>query len=311
MWKNFNDKKRLTKFYFVRYEIKGLNLNKLINHLQKRKIKIYKVKKLATNKLNLSIKAEDNEKFFAIIAPLCYTINKIGEYGKYLPFINLLKNVGVFLGCLVFLAFSFISNDFIFSVDYKGNGKIYSQQVTEFLQNNGVIKNTRFSSVNLKNLSKKILANFSNLSFVECQKVGNRLSINLILAEEKVSTINNNLTELKSNVNGVVEKIVVYRGNCLVNVGDKVNEGDVLVNGEIMVNENVINVNVLAYANIITEKVFTYVSTKDNEETYALIFAEEFYEEKEIISSKVIKETKNDEFIYTVTLTYKITLVAG
>ena len=311
MWKNFNDKKRLTKFYFVRYEIKGLNLNKLINHLQKNKIKLYKVKKIAYNKLNLSIKAEDNEKFFAIIASLCYTIKKIGEYGKYLPLVNLLKNVGVFLGCLVFLTFSFISNDFIFSVDYKGNGKIYSQQVTEFLLHNGVNKNTRFSNVNLKSLSKQILANFSNLSFVECQKVGNRLTINLILAEDKVLTMNDNLRELKSTVSGVIDKIVVYRGNSLVNVGDKVNEGDLLVNGEIMVNENLINVNVLAYVEIITEKVFTYLSTKDNEETFALIFAEEFYEEKEIISSKVKKETIKDEFVYTVTLTFKITLVAG
>ncbi len=311
MRKNINNKKRLNKFYFISYEINGLNLDRLINHLQKNKIKLYKIKKTHLKQLILTIKAEDNEKFFAIIAPLCYTIKKIGENGRFLPFINLLKNVGVFIGCIVFLAFSLIANDFIFAVDYKGNGKIYSQQVNEFLLDNGVLLKTRFSSVNLKNLSKKILAKFSTLSFVECQKVGNRLSINLILANEGVSTINGNVKELKSSVCGIIEEIVVYRGNKLVNVGDQVEKNQVLVNGCVAVTDGIVNVNVLAKVSIITENTYTYFSNSDNEERFALIFAEEFYGEKETISSSIKKEKTNNEFIYTVTLKHKVVLIAG
>ena len=311
MRKNINDKKRLTKFYFISYEINGLNLDRLINHLQKNKIKLYKVKKIELKRLILTINAEDNEKFFAIIAPLCYTIKKIGESGRYLPFVNLLKNLGVFIGCILFFAFSFFANDYIFAVDYKGNGKIYSQQVNEFLVNNGVCLKSRFSSINLKTLSKKILANFSTLSFVECQKVGNRLSINLILANDVVSTLDGNIKELISSVSGIIEEIVVYRGNKLVNVGDQVEKNQVLINGCIAVNDKIINVNVLAKVSIITENTFTYSSVNDNEETFALIFAEEFYGEKETISSKVKKEKINNEFIYTVTLKHKVVLIAG
>ena len=97
----------------------------------------------------------------------------------------------------------------------------------------------------------------------------------------------------------------------MVNVGDQVVKNQVLINGCIAVNDKIINVNVLAKVSIITENTFTYSSVNDNEETFALIFAEEFYGEKETISSKVKKEKINNEFIYTVTLKHKVVLIAG
>ena len=66
------------KNLFYRYEINGLNLDRLLNLIAKKGIKLYKVRKKGIKTMFLSIQANENEKFFAYLNDLCYNNSKKG-----------------------------------------------------------------------------------------------------------------------------------------------------------------------------------------------------------------------------------------
>jgi hypothetical protein len=156
-----------------------------------------------------------------------------------------------------------------------------------------------------------VLKNNEHLSFVSAKKKGNRLEINLVLSKEKVPTLNGNVYELVADVDGVIEKIKVYRGTALFSVGDAVKSGDLLVGGYALIKEQTVKVNLLATVSVITEKEFYYQSSKPNQESVAEALAEQQLFEKEIISSQTTAEEVNGEYVYKTIIKYRRVYFAG
>ncbi len=299
------------KLAYTVYEIKGLNLNRLVNYLKKEGVILYDVKKIAQNRIRLGVNIKENKKFFAITNKLCYTnINKVKHGGILYPFYNIAKNVGLIVGGALFIALSVISNDFIFSVSFTGSGAVYSSQVSGYLQERGITTFSRFSSLNLKTLSADILSHNQNFSFVDCSKNGNRLVINLALAEQQKSALSGNARELRSAYAGVIENIKVYRGTPLFKVGDPVNKGDLLVDGYALIKEERVDINVIAYVTILESKQFLYQSYNDNEQDLALTFALSRLQE-EPVSYSIEKTVNGDKFYYKVNLSLRRTMFVG
>lgn len=299
------------KLLYTIYEIKGLNLNRLVNYLKKEGITLHDVKKTAQNRLRVGVNIKENKKFFAITDKLCYTdIKKIKDGGILYPLYSLAKNAGLILGGALFIALSVISNDFIFSFSFTGSGAVYAPQVREYLSGQGINALSRFSSIDLKALSAQILAHHKNLSFVSCSKNGNRLVIDSAAAEEDKKVLSGNAYQLKSDCAGVVESVKAYRGTPLVKVGDAVNEGDVLVDGYALIKEERVEINVIAYVTVLESKEFLYESVNDNEEELALAFALGRVGE-EPVSYGIEKTVNGDKFYYKVILSLRRTMFAG
>ena len=221
------------------------------------------------------------------------------------------KNLGVLIGVVIFLIVAVMSNDVIFSFSFSGNGKVYKREVEEYLAENGTRVFSRFSKVDLDALADGILANNDHLTFVSCKKQGNRLGVELILKEDSPETLSGKAERLVSDVDGVIEKLKVYRGTAVVSEGDAVLSGDVIVEGFATVKEQTINVNVIASVSIISESEFTFFSEKDNDEKSALLFAEENLCDREILSSFVSKRQDGDNFVYTVKLSVRRIIDVG
>ncbi|MBQ3219593.1 MAG: sporulation protein YqfD [Clostridia bacterium] len=292
------------------YLIKGLNLDRFINIVQKKGISLYDVKKIGVKRMLITVNFYDCEKFFAIAKDLCYNIKKIRDKGIGYPVFYLLRNFGLIFGAIIFIATAIFFNDIIFELSFSGSGKIYSREVKQYLQSVGVTEYKRFSKVDLNLLGDDILKSNSHLSFATCKKNGNRLEIELVLSKDKVETLNGNLYALYSDVDGVVESVKVYRGTALVVKGDVVKKGDLLVGGYAVIKEQTIKMNVLATVSVIMEKEFIYLSDKDNEEDKARLFAEEEID-KEIVSGKTIKSFENNKYVYKTTLKIRRVLFAG
>lgn len=295
---------------FSVYKIEGLNLDSLINTLKKRKITLYEVSKLTPKRLNVKVKYKDGKKLFAISKELCYNIVKIKDTGLLYPLLFFKRNLGLLIGGIIFLGLSVFSNDFIFSYSFSGSGAVYSQSVREYLENKGVKPFTRFSELNLKTLSSQILIDNDNLSFVSCTKKGNTLEISLTKSYENKVTLTGNVTEFVSPYNGVVQELKVYRGSLVAKVGDKIKKGDLLVLGEAVVKDTLINVNVIAYACILEENVFEYISDTDKDVDKAQAFAMG-KTEGEVVDVKTTVTPKNDKYCYTVSLFLRRTILVG
>lgn len=306
MWHNRENRKKIKGRIFCTYIVGGLNLDYFLNVLRKNGVNFYNAKKIDEKRIKITIKRSDRQKFFAITQDMCYTdIKEIKIGGLTYPFLFFVKNFGLAIGVFTFIFCSYFFNDFIFSIDFTGNGKIYGKEMLRYLEDNGVCQYSRFSNIDVGVLEDKILAENDRFSFVSVNKRGNRLNVELILKEGGEISPSKKTERLFSNVNGVIEDIKVYRGTAVVKVGDKIAEGDVLVEGFATVKETTVKVNVIATVSVIVEYRTEYVSLNKDEENIALIFAEESIDGKEIVSYKVDTELKDGEYRYQAIVYYR------
>lgn len=310
MWKNSGDRKREQSIKVV-YEINGLNLDRFINTVKRKGIALYDVKKYGVKRLVIAVNLSDSENFFAITKELCYNIKKVRYKGKGYPLYYLLKNLGLVIGLALFLAVAIFSNDIILETTFTGSGSVYSREVSEYLKSVGVEKYSRFSSVNLKSLGSNILKNTDKLSFASCKKKGNRLEIQLVLSSDSVNTLSGNVYELYADATGVIEKIKVYRGTAMVNVGDTVKKGDLLVGGFAVIKEQTVKINLLATVTVLQEQTVYYRSEKTGQENIASALAEAEFTAGEIVSVKTTTEKDKNQYLYKTVIKYRRVYFAG
>ena len=312
MWKNKKFINSIKEVY-AEYLVEGFNVETFLNKLEKEEVELKWVKKTKNKGCKVSVKLKDEQKFFAISKKLCYNVKKIKNRGKLLWLYNLLISPGIIVGCLLFIAISVFVNDLVLGFTFVGNGKVYSEQVTKYLNENGITQMRRFSQIDLKKVSNKILADNENFSFVSCQKVGNRIRIELVLAENKTHVNLNNNKDLICSVDGVVDKIYLYRGTSLVGEGDEVKKGDVLVAGYAEIRENRVEVNALAVVIVKIEESYTYILQGEFEEENAKLLAlnEKEYGQDELEVKSILKQKINDKYYYKVDVEYKISLYTG
>ena len=299
------------KNVFVVYEVKGLNLDALINVAKKRGVDLYDVKKTSNKRLIVSVSFAKSEIFFAIAKELCYNIKKVREKGRGYPLLAISRSFGLIIGAVLFCLLIFFANDFVFAFDFCGSGSVYKKQVKQYLSDNGVKEMARFSSIDLSKLEDGILADNKNLSFVSLVKRGNTLVIELVVAEDEVQKLNGNVYQMTADEDGVIEEIKVYRGTALVSIGDKVNAGDVLVDGYAVIKEQTIKINVLATAILKVQKTFRFVLPIENGDDQALALVEGMLSDVEITGATITKRPYEKEYEYEVTVYYRRIIYAG
>lgn len=296
---------------YTEFEVKGLNLDRFINTVQKRGVDLYDVKKTAKNCIIVSVSLWKSQKFFAIAEELCYNIKKVREKGRTLPIVKLARSFGLIIGAVIFTLISVFYNDVIFSFSFSGSGSLYKREVQNYLYSNGVKPMVRFSDIDLERLEDGILADNPHLSFASCKKSGNRLVIELVLSQDKRPSLDDSIYSLTSDVDGVIESVKVYRGTALFSVGDSVKKGDVIVDGYAVVKEQTVKINVLAYCTLKVQKVFNYQTDRDGCEDFAVALALSELDEKEVITYSVQVSADANGYNYVVTTEYRHVIRAG
>lgn len=300
----------MKRLYTV-YEIKGFNLDRLINYVEKRGIALYDIKKTQDKTMLVTVKYKQSKNFFAITKELCYNIKKVKDKGRFYPLLYLYKNLGLVIGGLIFLALSVFSGDFVFDVSYTGTGSVCKSEIKEYLSEKGITKYARFSHIDLPELSSFILASNPRLSFVECTKQGNVLKINSVLAEGSSGKLSGTAESLVSDTDGVLENLKIYRGSARVSIGERVCKGQVLVDNLVTVKEQTVKINVLAVAYLRCEYEYVYYSESPDQESSAVIFAEENFSGGEILDTRVYTEQTVNGYAYKVKIDYRRVIAVG
>lgn len=310
MRKNNGGGKKLKKLYFTTYSVVGLNAEGLLNKLKKNGVTLYDVKKTGRKKIIVTVNGYDNEKFFAIADEMCYNVKKLKDKGFFYPLLYAFRNVGTVIGLCVFIAVATFFNDRIFTFSFIGTGSVYRREITDFLNEKGIVTMSKFSDIDFRSLEDEILSSNAHLSFVSCVKNGNRLQINTALATDGRDVLSGSVDGVFSDSDGVVETVKAYRGTAVVKAGDIVRAGDLLVDGIVTIGDNVIKTNVIASVTIIVSDTVVYKSEKDGEDDYALVYARE-NTDKDCFEEFLEKTFDGKEYIYTVTLKSRRTIKAG
>lgn len=215
---------------YVKVKIEGDFPERLINKCVKSSIILWNIKYLK-NGIIFLVSIKDFKKLFKIRKGLKIKIRIQKKYG--FPFIiKRYKNrYGIFLGMIFFMLFIYFISGFIWSIEINGNKNISNAQILRECESLGIKIGARKTDLNTKILAEKLLINSDKLAWAAFNIEGCVLTVDVTETKNNVDINAHIPTNIKAAQDGIITKINVSVGNCIVKVGQKVNKGDILVSG--------------------------------------------------------------------------------
>ncbi len=140
------------------------------------------------------------------------------------------RRCGLFIGLLLFIGILQLLSSFIWIIDVNGNSSTDYNEIISACEEIGIRVGTPKADINPKTQRERLLLKLDSLSWAALNIEGSRLTVNV--SEAKKEKVKDNAPcNLKAELDGIIKKIDVTSGNCVVKVGDAVKKGDVLVSG--------------------------------------------------------------------------------
>lgn len=151
-----------------------------------------------------------------------------------LPFIinRYKRRFGIPTGAALFFCFLYFMSAFIWTVEVNGNKTVPASEILAVCETIGIKEGVLKSKINPQIAKQELLLSQDGLAWASVNIEGSLASVNVTETKEKEQD-NSTATNLKAAADGIITKIDVTSGNCVVKVGDTVAKGQLLVSGVI------------------------------------------------------------------------------
>lgn len=327
--KEFLYKRALTSVF----EVTGKGIPLFLNRILRAGVTVLRLK-YKGNSVYLTIPRADSKKLFAICGELCYniiisdknnncnnknkrvsvqsgrvTLRYLRAGGYLAPAVSFFTRIGLAVGLAIFLLLVITLDNLLLGVTMDAVPIAHRGSVRQTLKESGIKKYTPFSAIDEGALSVKIVEDNPALSFVTVYKKGSFLVVEALTAEAGEQKGGQ---DIHSDVDGVIEKISVFRGTPLVALGQEVSVGQALVGGYFMAGEERIKTTALAEIYVRSNFVFAFECARadDYYVASAIAVAKDKCPFSNIIEVKTDVTEMNEGYKITVVLTY-VKLIGG
>ena len=204
---------------------------KILNLTAKNRITLWD-SRLTKKGIESSILARDFKKLKNIIRKSEIKVHILRKKGLPFRTAKYNKRLGLLVGAIIFIAFLKIMSGFIWVIDINGNELVTSSQILSACKEIGIKEGVKRSSIHTKTDRERLLLKLDKLAWASLNIEGSRLGVN-VTERKKAEADATAPSNLKATADGIIKKIDIVSGNCLVKTGDAVKKGDVLVSGVI------------------------------------------------------------------------------
>ncbi len=139
------------------------------------------------------------------------------------------KRSGILVGAVLFFVILELMSGYIWIIDIEGNKRVSDREILSACQEVGLKVGIRKESFYPKLKREELLLKLPDVAWGSVNIEGSRLTVNI--TETKENSQQKNLSNLKSDFDGIIEKIDITSGMSMVKVGQAVKKGDLLVSG--------------------------------------------------------------------------------
>lgn len=139
-------------------------------------------------------------------------------------------------GVLCFAAGLYLLSSFIWTVEVEGNERLETEDLLSACENMGLQPGAWKHGVDTEAVTKGLLMQFSDISWVSVGIKGTDVTIRLAETIEKAERIDRETPcDIIASADGVIVQITAERGTPMVQTGDVVKKGDVLISSELLI----------------------------------------------------------------------------
>ena len=227
---------------YVRIRITGYRTERFLNACSYKKIHVWDLS-ACKNSYEMNLWAKDFKKLRHILHKTSTKVTIIGKYG--LPFYLFRHRKRKLFFCGIFSAFLLmvIMSGFVWDIEILGVHTRTDEVIRTFLKEKHVSTGMRRSDIDCERIVKDIRKEYDDIIWVSASVEGTKLIIHIKENEDVSSENENNLinsdfpfgkgTDLVSDCNGTIIRIITRKGVPQVAEGTSVTSGELLVSGQI------------------------------------------------------------------------------
>ncbi|MBO4925297.1 MAG: sporulation protein YqfD [Clostridia bacterium] len=216
----------------VRFTVRGLNLERLMNEAGKRKIRFMRVAKKGNRTAEITCTEKDWRTLSALARKKGYETGEARPVGwlRWLRFLG--ARWGLLAGAVLGAVLTAFSLRFLWRVQI-GNAGAYGADVRAFLEEKGIRPGMLRSEVDLSALREEMEWRWPAVQWVRAEWAG--VTLRILLDEgvraPQVETRGEN-GDVVAAEDGILLRLTVYAGTPAAKAGDLVRAGQVLIRGE-------------------------------------------------------------------------------
>ena len=242
--------------------VSGGNIERFLNLLNNAQIKIWDIKRKDIGSITFHMYKRN-------FKHIRYAVRKTGvkvhiQHKSGMPFTTYKyrKRYGIVAGAALFLCALYIMSLFVWVIEVEGNVNVSSDDILLGLKESGFKVGIFRPSTNVNEIENKYLINNDKISWVSINIKGTTATVEVTERTQAPEIIDMNTPcSIYAARDGVIESIIDYNGQKLVNKGDTVRAGDEIVTGEIVDKHGVRRV-VHAMAEVMATTYRTHTVTK-------------------------------------------------
>lgn len=202
---------------------------KIFNLAAKNRIFLWNTKLLG-NGIEACVTVRDFKRMPDIIKKSGMRIHILGKHGAPFKIYKNRKRLGIVTGLIIFIVFLNLFSSYIWIIDITGNSTVETTEIIKALNDIGISEGIPKKQIHAKTQREKLLLQNESLAWASLNVEGCRLTVNV--TEVKMGEKSEHLpSNLKATNDGIIKKIDITSGNCVVKIGDAVKKGDLLVSG--------------------------------------------------------------------------------
>lgn len=157
-----------------------------------------------------------------------------GEYGLPVFLKKCSKRKAYVGGVLSFAVVMYIMSSFIWTVKVVGAERINSEDIIESCKENGLAPGKLKYGLDLYELGKKLMLEYSDISWVALELEGTGVTVNIVETIPETQYVEREKPmDVIASSDGIIESIAVSAGSAVVKEGDEVKKGDLLISSAV------------------------------------------------------------------------------
>lgn len=225
---------------FIVVRVEGLNPEKFINICSRNGIILWDINKVSYTIIEFKMKHKEYKFLKDIIKKTSSRTKIIKKKGFNFLYGKIRRRKFFIIGIAAFIVMLVYLSNLVWIIDISGYKKISEDLIYNTLKSSGLNEGKLKNKINLREVEKNVLKQINEISIINIKFIGTRASVEIVERTMPPSIVPlDKPTNIIASKDGIVTKVLSYKGQPLVQNNDYVKKGQILISGIITDNTNV------------------------------------------------------------------------